>query len=79
MNIPINFHLHYIVDENGVKISVVLSIDEYNILMKYCTNDLSHLEDEITKGINSPILEQSHKEIFEELQIDSMKSTKFLK
>jgi len=47
--------------------------------MKYCTNDLSHLEDEITKGINSPMLEQSHKEIFEELQIDSMKSTKFLK
>jgi hypothetical protein len=68
MTMPMNLHPQYITDENGVKISVVLPIEEFENIINQNTNDLSHLEDELTRGLNSPMLEQSHKEIFQELK-----------
>ena len=68
MPISMNLHPQYITDENGNKVSVVLPIEEFENIINQNTNDLSQLEDEVTKGLNSPILEQSHKEIFQELK-----------
>ena len=65
---PMNLHPQYITDENGNKISVVLPIEEFENIINQNTNDLSYLEDEVAKGLNSPMLEQSHKEIFKELK-----------
>jgi len=70
MTMPMNLHPQYIVDKNGKKTSVVLSIEEYNILIEQNENsqDLSHLSSQVVDGLNSPLLEQSHKEIFQELK-----------
>ena len=70
MTMPMNLHPQYIIDENGNKTSVVLSIDEFNNLIEQNKNnqDLSHLTSQVIDGLNSPILEQSHKEIFKELK-----------
>ena len=70
MTMPMNLHPQYIIDENGNKTSVVLSIDEFNNLIEQNENnlDLSHLASQVIDGLNSPILEQSHKEIFKELK-----------
>ncbi|MGK0255494.1 MAG: hypothetical protein ACI81I_000090 [Arcobacteraceae bacterium] len=70
MTMPINLHPQYIIDQNGNKTSVVLSIDEFNTLIEQNVNtqNLSHLTDQVKEGLNSPILEQSHKEIFQELK-----------
>jgi hypothetical protein len=70
MTMPMNLHPQYIIDENGDKTSVVLSIDEFNTLIEQnaTTQDLSHLTNQVKEGFNSPILEQSHKEIFQELK-----------
>jgi len=66
---PMNIHPQYITDDAGERISVILSIDEFNELLEQKMNqDLSHLSSQIIDGLNSPIIEQSHKEIFKELK-----------
>ena len=69
MTMPINLHPQYITDDKGNKTSVILPIEEYYTLISQSDNqDLSHLTKEIQKGLDSPILEQSHKEIFKDLK-----------
>jgi len=70
MTMPINFNPQYITDKEGNKISVILPIEEFNsiIIDDDTINSLSHLENHIIDGLNSPIIEQSHKEIFQELK-----------
>ncbi len=69
MTMPMNLHPQYIIDDSGNRVSVVLPIEEYNTLLsKFNSHDLSHLVKEVQKGIDSPVLEQSHKEIFKELK-----------
>jgi len=60
MTIPMNLHPQYITDENGVKISVVLPIEEFNIILDDSSGSLQ------TKLDNNS---------FAKLQIDSMSST----
>jgi len=66
MTIQMNLHPQYITDDKGTKISVILPIEEFNNLIKH--DDLSHLTSQVVDGLNSPIIEQSHKEIFKELK-----------
>ncbi len=70
MTMPMNLHPQYITDDNGNRISVVLPIEEFNSLVEQNEDmqDLSYLTNQVIDGINSPILEQSHKEIFKELK-----------
>ncbi|RLA84479.1 MAG: hypothetical protein DRG78_01350 [Epsilonproteobacteria bacterium] len=69
MTMPMNLHPQYITDDSGNRVSVVLPIEEYNTLLSESnSHDLSHLAKEVQKGIDSPVLEQSHKEIFKELK-----------
>jgi len=70
MTMPMNLHPQYIVDENGKKTSVVLSIEEFNTLIEQTeqSQNLAHFSSQVIDGLNSPILEQSHKEIFQELK-----------
>ncbi|MCP4970652.1 MAG: hypothetical protein GY932_08690, partial [Arcobacter sp.] len=69
MTMPMILHPQYIIDDSGNRVSVVLPIEEYNTLLSKSNNhDLSHLVKEVQKGIDSPVLEQSHKEIFKELK-----------
>ena len=57
---PMNLHPQYITDENGNKISVVLPIEEFNIILDDSSGSLQ------TKLDNNS---------FAKLQIDSMSST----
>ena len=66
MTIQMNLHPQYITDVNGNKISVILPIEEFNNLIKH--DDLSHMTSQVVDGLNSHIIEQSHKEIFKELK-----------
>ena len=69
MTMPMNLNPQYITDKDGNKISVILPIEEFNSIMDDDTiNSLSHLENHIIDGLNSQIIEQSHKEIFQELK-----------
>jgi hypothetical protein len=69
MTMPMNFNPQYITDKDGNKISVILPIEEFNSIIGDNTiNSLAHLENHIADGLNSPIIEQSHKEIFQELK-----------
>ena len=69
MTMPMNLHPQYIVDENGKKTSVVLSIEEYEELIKNSSlNDLSYLNNEIQKGFDSKLSTKTHKEIFQNLR-----------
>jgi len=69
MTMPMNLHPQYITDENGNKLSVVLPIEEFHNLVKQTVNDdLSRFDSEIQDGLNSPLIEQSHKEVFKELK-----------
>jgi len=60
MTMPMNLHPQYITDENGNKISVVLPIEEFNIILDDSSDSLQ------TKLNNNS---------FAKLQIDSMSST----
>ena len=60
MTMPMNLHPQYITDENGNKISVVLPIEEFNIILDDSSDSLQ------TKLDNNS---------FSKLQINSMSST----
>ena len=67
---PMNLHPQYITDENGNKLSVILPIEEFHNLVEQSVNDdLSCFDSEIEDGLNSPLVEQSHKEVFKELKL----------
>lgn len=65
---PINLHPQYITNDDGKRVSVILSIEEFNELIENQVDDLSYLSDEIEKGFNSPLLTKNHKEVFAELR-----------
>ena len=70
MTMLMNLHPQYITDENGKKISVVLPIEEFeNLVKQSVSDDLSCFSSEIQDGINSSLIEQSHKEVFKELKL----------
>ena len=47
---PINLHPQYITNDDGKRVSVILSIEEFNELIENQVDDLSYLSDEIEKG-----------------------------
>ncbi|MEA3554823.1 MAG: hypothetical protein U9R39_10560 [Campylobacterota bacterium] len=69
MTMPMNLHPQYITNDNGDRISVILPIEEFNNLIEQTDDiqDLSHLTNQVIDGLNSPMLDQSHEEIFQEL------------
>ena len=70
MTMLMNLHPQYITDENGKKLSVIIPIEEFeNLVEQSVSDDLSCFNSEIQDGINSPLVEQSHKEVFKELKL----------
>lgn len=69
MTMQMELHPQYVTNEDGEKVSVILPIEEFQELVEqYQNKDLSHLGNEIDKGFESKVLDQTHKEVFKELR-----------